>query len=257
MFADKVHIILFNPVTGIIIALGLAAIAFSGRLSVNISNTLLFVAFSIGCFEIFRTPQSTHSRIIWCLLLGVVLTAISWWVKPSDEIKTDNFNQDAIAQKQITTKSHKKQAKASLATMPQIFITSIKATSLEVGKNIKIVVAYKTDKPVYNVSDYIKIVISYEGPLPNNYQLSPEKNLTKHPFVQANELNEILCSHEEILDINSVYAIQKEQTLVYVWGTIYYYDSNNRKYAFDLCYKYSPDDKAFLVCPFHNGFKPL
>ena len=82
MWADKVHGFLLNPLAGLLLALVLAAFAASGRISINLSNILLILAFLLGCFEIFRLEQEIHLRIILCLLSGIVLTSISWWIQP-------------------------------------------------------------------------------------------------------------------------------------------------------------------------------
>lgn len=83
MWTDKVHAVLNNPVTAICVALGLAALAASGKISMNISNLLLIAAFLVGCFGIHRAGYGVHFTIIFCLLLGIALTLTSWWLKPS------------------------------------------------------------------------------------------------------------------------------------------------------------------------------
>lgn len=48
------------------------------------SNLFLVIAFFIGCFGISRSGLgSIHLNVILCLLLGIGLTLISWWISPN------------------------------------------------------------------------------------------------------------------------------------------------------------------------------
>lgn len=85
MWADKAHFILLNPITWGIATLIIAAIAFSGRFSVNLSNFFLLCAFFVGCFGIFRTGHTIHACIILCLVVGLGLTLVSWWIQPASQ----------------------------------------------------------------------------------------------------------------------------------------------------------------------------
>jgi len=81
MWTDRLHLFLLNPIPWGVVTLVLAAIAFSGRVSVNLSNLLLFIAFIVGCFGIVRTGLKFHPTLILCFLLGAGLTCVSWWVE--------------------------------------------------------------------------------------------------------------------------------------------------------------------------------
>ncbi|MEW6616685.1 MAG: hypothetical protein AB1401_14620 [Thermodesulfobacteriota bacterium] len=98
MWTDKIHFFFNSPITWGIIALILAAVTFSGRLSVNFSNVLLILAFLLGCFGISRIEQGMHLSIIMCLFLGIILTSISWWIKPN--LQTRQSAEKAAIQQQ-------------------------------------------------------------------------------------------------------------------------------------------------------------
>lgn len=83
MWTDKIYLFLINPITGVIVALVLAAVAISGRFSVTASNVILVLALLVGCFGIFQSGWIVHLNIICCLILGIALTLISWWIQPS------------------------------------------------------------------------------------------------------------------------------------------------------------------------------
>lgn len=82
MWHGKAHIILNSPITWGVVTLVFSSIAFSGRLSVTLSNILLFLAFLIGCFGISRVGLGIHLSVILCLLFGIGLTLVSWWIDP-------------------------------------------------------------------------------------------------------------------------------------------------------------------------------
>jgi len=86
MWTEKIHNFLYSPITWGVVSLILAAIALSGRFSVNISYILLLIAFLVGCFGIFRIGKRIVLRIIWCLLLGIGLALIAYWIKPNPQI---------------------------------------------------------------------------------------------------------------------------------------------------------------------------
>ena len=81
----KTRCILFfiAPSLGVSSALCSLLLRLAGKLSVSLSNVLLIVAFGVGCFGIYRSHLGIHSTIIFCFLLGVVLTSISWWIQPT------------------------------------------------------------------------------------------------------------------------------------------------------------------------------
>lgn len=81
MWNDKVYSVLGSPITGIMVAIIIAALQTSGVLSVYLFNILLVLLFVFGCFRIFRIEQEIHLCIISCLFLGIVLTPVSWWIK--------------------------------------------------------------------------------------------------------------------------------------------------------------------------------
>jgi hypothetical protein len=103
MWTDKVHQFIISPTCGLLATFIFAAIALSGRFSVNLSNLLLIAALLIGCFEIFRLGQAIHLNIILCLLLGIILTAISWWITPNPQTK-QSTEKSAIQQQQQVSK---------------------------------------------------------------------------------------------------------------------------------------------------------
>jgi len=82
MLTAKIYNVLLNPLFGLILALVLAAFAATGRISIFLCNILLTFAFLLGCFGIFRLDQQIHLQIILCLLLGILLTSISWGIQP-------------------------------------------------------------------------------------------------------------------------------------------------------------------------------
>jgi hypothetical protein len=86
MRTEKIHKFLLSPITWGVVGLIIAAIAFSGMVSMNISYILLFLAFLVGCFGIFRIGKRIVIRIIWCLLLGIGLALIAYWIKPNLQI---------------------------------------------------------------------------------------------------------------------------------------------------------------------------
>src|SRR4030042_2323524 len=85
MWSDNIHNFIQSPITGLILTVILSAIAFSGKFSITISNILLLGAFFVGSFEIFRYGLGVHLSIIFCLLLGIALVAISWWIQPNEK----------------------------------------------------------------------------------------------------------------------------------------------------------------------------
>jgi hypothetical protein len=92
MWADKIHSFLYNPITGIVVAILLAVLAASGRFNMNLSNFLLVIAFLVGCFGILHSGYALHPKIIFCLLFGIVLTLLSWWIYPKhSELFNKNF----------------------------------------------------------------------------------------------------------------------------------------------------------------------
>jgi len=89
MNIDKLQMFFSHSITWGVITFVLAAIAFSGKLSLTLSNVLLVIAGIVGCVGIFRIEINFHSGIIFCLLLAIFLTAVSWWITPnSDDIKS-------------------------------------------------------------------------------------------------------------------------------------------------------------------------
>ncbi len=86
MWGEKIYALISNPILWGFIALVLAAIAMSGKLSVAFSNLLIVVAFALGCFGIYRLGQGLHFTIILCLVLGGLLTLVSWWIAPTQKI---------------------------------------------------------------------------------------------------------------------------------------------------------------------------
>jgi hypothetical protein len=85
MRTEKIHKLLLNPITWGVVGLIIAAITFSGMVSMNISYILLFVAFLVGCFGIFRAVKRIHVSIMFCLFLGIGLALISYLIKPSPQ----------------------------------------------------------------------------------------------------------------------------------------------------------------------------
>jgi|GEM_PF-6242604 len=98
MLTDGLHFFLKNSITWGVVALILAALAISGRFSVSLSNILFVLAFLIGCFGISRAGISIHFIIISCLLLGILLTSLSWWISPNHQkSRIDEANKAALA----------------------------------------------------------------------------------------------------------------------------------------------------------------
>lgn len=83
MLADKLHLFLISPITWGITGFIIVAITLSGKWNLNYANILFIIVFLIGCFEISRTGAVIHLRIIFCLLLGIGLTTLSWWITPN------------------------------------------------------------------------------------------------------------------------------------------------------------------------------
>lgn len=46
------------------------------------SNVLLGVAFLIGCFQIIRSENRVILKVLFCVLLCLGLSMISWWIQP-------------------------------------------------------------------------------------------------------------------------------------------------------------------------------
>lgn len=83
MSEDTIYKILIHPIFALFVAFIFAALAASGRLNMNLSNILLFIAFLIGCFGVYRLEVALHFGIILCLSLAILLVFISWWIQPS------------------------------------------------------------------------------------------------------------------------------------------------------------------------------
>lgn len=77
------HSFLESRITGVCITLILTAIAYSGRVNVTISVILLFLAFLNGSFGIFRSSLRGYHRFIGCLILGIGLAVVLWWIQPN------------------------------------------------------------------------------------------------------------------------------------------------------------------------------
>jgi hypothetical protein len=80
MRTEKIHKLLLSPITWGVVGLTIAAITFSGMVSMNISYILLFSAFLVGCFGIFRTGKRILISIIFCLLLGAGLALVLYLI---------------------------------------------------------------------------------------------------------------------------------------------------------------------------------
>jgi hypothetical protein len=83
MRTEKIHKFLLSPITWGVVGLIIAAIAFSGMVSMNISYILLFLAFLVGCFGIFRAEKKMLISAMFCLFLGTSLALISYLIKPT------------------------------------------------------------------------------------------------------------------------------------------------------------------------------
>lgn len=98
MLADKLHMFLISPIIWGILGFIIVAITLSGKWNLNYANILFIIAFLIGCFEISRIGAVIHLRIIFCLLLGIGLTALSLWITPSHpQSKTEQLNKPPLA----------------------------------------------------------------------------------------------------------------------------------------------------------------
>lgn len=74
-----------SPITWGVIGLILAAIAFSGRLSVYGANITLGAAWLVGCYGIYRSDLARDPRvlIVFCALLAIPLALLSYWFTPT------------------------------------------------------------------------------------------------------------------------------------------------------------------------------
>jgi hypothetical protein len=79
---EKIRLFLESRITWGVVTLVLAAIAYSGRVTVTISYILLFIAFLIGSFQIFRSDLRGRNRIFFCIALAVGILLITWWIRP-------------------------------------------------------------------------------------------------------------------------------------------------------------------------------
>ncbi len=95
ILVDRLITLLKSSITQLIITLILAAIAISGKLSVNLSYILLIIVFLVGCFRIFQTEVVIHVRIIFSFLLGILLFIFSLWITP---IRPDDKAEQSIQQ---------------------------------------------------------------------------------------------------------------------------------------------------------------
>lgn len=125
MWAEKVAVFIYSPITWGFVALLLAAIAISGRLSMTAANILLIFAFAIGCFGIFRSGLGLHISIIFCLLLGIGLTLISWWIQPS----LPQPKQATVVQSELP-KIEPPQKSTKIRTLHELFLGDFKKTRL-------------------------------------------------------------------------------------------------------------------------------
>jgi hypothetical protein len=92
---EKIKLFLEGRITWGVITLILAAIAYSGRVTVTISYILLTVAFLIGSFQIFRSDLGSRIRIVFCVVFGVGILLVTWWIHPEpsrDMIPRPNFS---------------------------------------------------------------------------------------------------------------------------------------------------------------------
>jgi hypothetical protein len=106
-WSDKVYDILDGPITRLFMQLLLAAFAASGRLSMSLSNFLLAAAFFVGCFGIYRSGKGIRSSIIPCLLLGIILTSISWWIQPNSPRPKQSTDAGKVVQQLEQSADHK------------------------------------------------------------------------------------------------------------------------------------------------------
>lgn len=95
ILVDRLITLLKSSITQLIITLIFAAIAISGKLSVNFSCILLVIAFLVGCFGIFQTEVPTHLRIIYSFILAILLFIFSLWIT---SIRPDNKAEQSIKQ---------------------------------------------------------------------------------------------------------------------------------------------------------------
>jgi hypothetical protein len=86
---DSAHCFLVHPLTAMVVTITLAAIAASGRISMALSYVLLVIAFGQGCLGLRKSKIGLPSAIVSCVVLGIVLLGIAWWINSATEVPTN------------------------------------------------------------------------------------------------------------------------------------------------------------------------
>jgi hypothetical protein len=82
-----------NPLLALVIALLFASIAASGRLSLNATNILLFVAWGAGVFAVVQSGmRDRHLKIAAECGVGVLALLISYWATQRHRRKSSPSN---------------------------------------------------------------------------------------------------------------------------------------------------------------------
>ena len=84
MFADVLQVIA-HPITALIAALVLGAVAMSGKFSLRVAACLLFLAGAIGLFGVWGSDTNVALKVSGSIVLIGTLVGIGWWVHQPKE----------------------------------------------------------------------------------------------------------------------------------------------------------------------------